>query len=145
VLCHAFLLDMEPSVLLFHPGHTRLRCLSPRNWACSAQRQLSCQTLLLPLRNPPGICLRGRSGGVSKCMGSSRTRQAAAPYLRMMGSSSHSESRRDRSKSDTRERRACGSPEYVLGAGDPSHLSCAEVLSRGICRRYATTGGVRAW
>ena len=34
---------------------------------------------------------------------------------------------RDRSKSDTRERRACGSPAYVLGAGDP----LAPLLCRG--------------
>lgn len=81
----------------------------PGGWL-AILKQLLCQTLLLPLRKQPGIYTRGRRGEVSKCVGSSRIRQAATPYLRIRGSRSHSESRRDRSKSDTRERRACGSP-----------------------------------
>src|SRR4029453_6382696 len=102
----------------------------PGGWLAMLE-QLLCQTLLLLLRNPPGICPRGRRGEVSKCVGSSRTRQAATPYLRMMGSRSHSESRRDRSKSDTRERRACGSPACVLGSGRPlAPLLCRDTITR---------------
>ena len=102
----------------------------PGSWLAML-KQLLCQTLLLPLRNPPDICPRGRRGEVSKCVGSSRTRQAAPPYLRMMGSRSHSESRRDRSKSDTRERRACGSPACVLGSGRPlAPLLCRDTITR---------------
>jgi hypothetical protein len=83
---------------------------APRELAGYAHRQFSCQPLLLRLRNQPGSCPRGRRGGVSKCVGTSRTRQAATPYFRMMGSSSHSESKWYRSKSYMREQRACGSP-----------------------------------
>jgi hypothetical protein len=56
----------------------------------------------------------GKGPGKLQC-----TTGGDAPYLRMMGSNSQCESRRDRSKSDMRERRACGSPAYVLGSGRP--------------------------
>jgi hypothetical protein len=78
-------------------------CACTQSFGLYAQKQFSCQTLLLRLRNQPGSCPRGRRGGVSKCVGSSTTRQAATLYLRMMGSRSHSESKWYRSKSQTRE------------------------------------------
>ena len=126
-----------PDCCVCHPGF----------WISLSTRQLLCQTLLLSLIQQTLICPLERSGGRGKVPGKLQcTTGCDAPYLRMMGSNSHCESRRDRSQSDMREQRACGSPACVLGSGDPAHLDCtrgsATFHAHVLCHDRGLTGVV---